>query len=73
MRDDHPRDALLYRILEAIAEEEDREVMDLPALEAVVDTDALLTVLESGDDVVVSFDFEGDRVRVHGDGRVTIE
>ena len=73
MSRDRRRDALLYRILESIAAEAGTEVTDLPALEAVVDTDALLTLLESGGDVVVSFDFEGVTVRVHGDGRVGIE
>ena len=67
------REDLLIAILDSIAEERGIELTDLPTLDEFVDVDALLTVLVSGDGVVVSFDLDGETVRIDGDGRVSIE
>lgn len=55
---------IVYRIREGVAESEGAETITLPQLGDAVELDALQTLLDSGKDVHVEFDFKGHDVKV---------
>lgn len=56
---------IVYRILEGVAESEGVEIMPLPQLGDAVEVNALQTLLDSGKDIRVEFEYVGH------DGKVT--
>ena len=63
----------VFEIVEAIAEEEGVDAVELPPLGETLDTDALEALVGSGGDVTISFEYAGYRVGVDSRGTVTIE
>jgi hypothetical protein len=62
-------------IVEAVAERENQDPLDLPALADVVDAGALDRLVESCSDsgVTVSFSYAGYQITVSGDGAIRID
>ena len=60
-------------LLDAIAERENSDPLDLTPLGAVVDSEALEFILGSETYVSVSFEYMGYMVRMDSDGNVEIE
>ena len=68
------RDEPLFAILDAVADSEGVDVLELPPLGHVIDTDALSTVLsDASGPVAVSFRYEGSEITVDDAGRVQID
>ena len=68
------RDEPLFAILEAVADRQGVDVLELPPLGHVVDTDALTTVLaDASGPVTVSFRYEGSEITVDDRGRVQVD
>ena len=63
----------VFEIVEAIAEAEGVDVVDLPPLGETLDTDALETLVSAERDVTITFEYAGYRVGVDSRGTVTIE
>ena len=63
---------LISDILESIADSENADSLDLPPLGGVIDTDALITLLNEEEEVVVSFRYNGYDVVVDNEGGIEI-
>ena len=63
---------LVSEILDAIAESENVDTLDLPPLGEVIDTDALITLLDGESEVVISFRYNGYDVVVDSEGAIEI-
>lgn len=67
------KDESFQRLIRALAESEDVQPCDLPPLADAIDTDALLTFLESsGGSAKAEFQYYGRRIRLTADGSVTV-
>ena len=67
-------DEPLFAILDAVADREGVDVLELPPLGHVIDTDALSTVLaDASGPVTVSFRYEGSEITVDDHGRVQVD
>lgn len=65
-------DAIVHRILTAVAETEQCDVLDLAPLSAVVDPDALSRVAQGRGVTGIAFPYHGYRVSIDGDGHVDV-
>lgn len=63
-------------VVEAVAAETDRDPTDVPPLQGRIDTDALDTLVtaanQTGDGVVVSFEYDGVDVSLDSDGTLDV-
>jgi len=67
-------DELALRVLEGVADADDRRVADLPPLYPTLDPDALGALFRQSDaNLRVAFEYEGKAVTVHEGGRVTVD
>lgn len=66
-------DALCTTIVEAVADETDADPLSMTPLATVVDPDALDTLVNTGTDVQVSFEYDGHSVHVRADGTVAVD
>lgn len=69
---DSDGDAIVHRVLSAVADIEDCDVLDLPPLERVIDVQALTRVAEGPGVTEIMFSYHGHRVQIDGDGDVTV-
>ena len=65
-------DAILHRVLGAVAEKEACEPLELPPLYDAVDPDALGQVLRGTGVTEISFPYHGHDVSIGNDGRVRV-
>lgn len=63
---------LVSDLLESIADSENADTLDLPPLGEVIDADALITLLNEEEEVVVSFRYNGYDVVVDNEGGIEI-
>ncbi len=63
---------LVSEILESIAESENVDTLDLPPLGGVIDTDALITLLNEESEVDISLRYNGYDVVVDSEGGIEI-
>ena len=73
MSDPNPGDTPLIEVLESIAANEDVDLLSLPPLGEVVDTDAIITLLDEETRVVIEFEYEGYLVSLDNQGETSIE
>ncbi|GAA0673524.1 HalOD1 output domain-containing protein [Natronoarchaeum mannanilyticum] len=67
-------DELALRVLEGVADADDRRVAELPPLYPTLDPDALGALFRRSDaDLRVAFEYEGKAVTVYEGGRVTVD
>ena len=66
-------DQRIFEVLEAIADYEEVDIMGLPPLAKVVDSDALVNLLEEETKVVIEFEYEGYLVSMDSRGETSIE
>jgi len=67
-------DELALRVLEGVADADDRQVADLSPLYPTLDPDALGALFRRSDaNLRVAFEYEGKAVIVHESGRVTVD
>jgi hypothetical protein len=63
----------IERVVEAVAAETDRDVLDLPPIAEAVDPDALNALAACDTRAVVSFPYAGQYVTVNATGTVTVD
>ncbi|WP_436343975.1 HalOD1 output domain-containing protein [Natronorubrum sp. FCH18a] len=59
-------------IVQAVATLSDSDPMGLPPLEETIPCDELETLLDSGNDVTVTFSYEEMSITIHSDGQFVI-
>lgn len=64
-------DAIVHRILTAVATHEQCDVLDLPPLSEIIDPDALGRITQESN-AEITFSYHGYRVSIDGDGHVDV-